>query len=43
MIYFDDGKWDYVLNHHYLPTSPDDERPTRNTLPAAALLTAFEF
>ena len=26
VIYFDGGKWDYVLNHRYLPKDKEDDR-----------------
>lgn len=26
IIYFDGGKWDYVLNHTYLPKDPEDHK-----------------
>ena len=26
VIYFDGGKWDYVLNHHYIPKDMDDAK-----------------
>lgn len=43
VIYFDDGKWDYVLNHHYLPASPDDEKAYRKHLADCGFTNGFEF
>ena len=43
MIYFDDGKWDYVLNHHYLPASPDDEKAYKKHLADCGFTNGFEF
>lgn len=43
VIYFDDGKWDYVLNHHYLPASPDDEKAYKKHLADCGFTNGFEF
>lgn len=43
VIYFDDGKWDYVLNHHYLPASPEDEQAYRKHLEEHGFANGFEF
>ena len=43
VIYFDDGKWDYVLNHHYLPDSPDDAAAYKKHLAQRGFTNGFEF
>lgn len=43
VIFFDDAKWDYVLNHRYLPVDDADELAYRKHLDDIGVASSFEF
>ncbi len=43
VIYFDEGKWDYVLNRIYLPRDEDDRQAYKRHLRALGVQNGFEF
>lgn len=43
VIFFDDAKWDYVLNHHYIPKDGRDAEEYIKDLEARGIENAFEF
>ena len=43
VIYFDDKKWDYVLNRIYLPKDEADAKAYRQHLAALGVSTGYEF
>lgn len=43
VIYFDGMKWDYVLNHHYIPLNDEDEREYNERLKKKGIENGFEF
>ena len=43
VIYFDDGKWDYVLNRIYLPKDEADRLAYKKHLEAIGVKNGFEF
>lgn len=43
VIYFDEGKWDYVLNRIYLPKDAEDEKAYKNYLKELGIKNGFEF
>lgn len=43
VIFFDDAKWDYVLNQRYLPTDGADEQAYRQHLRELGVANSFEF
>ena len=43
MIYFDDVKWDYVLNRIYLPKDKEDEQAYRKHLEEMGITNRFSF
>lgn len=43
VIYFDEGKWDYVLNRIYLPKDEEDRAAYKKHLAAMGLKNGFEF
>lgn len=42
VIYFDGGKWDYVLNNLYLPRDKEDERAYKEDLMAYGVANSYE-
>ncbi len=43
IVFFDDAKWDYVLNHRYLPLDDADEAAYRKHLQDIGVTNSFEF
>lgn len=43
VIFFDDAKWDYVLNQIYLPSDPEDEAAYFRHLQELGVNSSFEF
>lgn len=43
IVFFDDAKWDYVLNHRYLPLDDADEAAYRKHLQNIGVANSFEF
>lgn len=43
IVFFDDAKWDYVLNHRYLPADDADEAAYRRHLSDIGVTNSFEF
>lgn len=43
VIYFDEGKWDYVLNRIYIPADEDDRLAYKKHLKALGVQNGFEF
>lgn len=43
IIYFDGMKWDYVLNHHYVPLNEEDEKKYNERLLRKGIKNGFEF
>ena len=43
VIYFDEAKWDYVLNRIYLPTDAEDARQYKQYLKDIGVANGFEF
>ncbi|WP_312612326.1 DUF3841 domain-containing protein [Oscillibacter sp.] len=43
IVFFDDAKWDYVLNHRYLPLDDADEAAYRKHLQNISVANSFEF
>ena len=43
VIYFDDVKWDYVLNRIYLPKDKEDEQAYRKHLEEMGITNRFSF
>lgn len=43
VIFFDDARWDYVLNHRYLPQDDADEQAYRKHLQSIGVTNSFEF
>lgn len=43
VIYFDEAKWDYVLNRIYLPKDKEDETRYKEELKARGIANGFEF
>ena len=43
VIYFDGGKWDYVLNHHYIPKDYNDTIQYKNEMEARGFKDTFSF
>lgn len=43
VIYFDEAKWDYVLNRIYLPKDAEDEKAYKNHLKELGIKNGFEF
>ena len=43
VIYFDEGKWDYVLNNIYLPRDEEDRAAYRRHLKALGVANGYEF
>lgn len=43
VIYFDEGKWDYVLNRIYLPADEEDRTRYREHLKSLGVQNGFEF
>lgn len=43
VVFYDDGKWDYVLNHRYLPASAQDEQAYIQRLQTLGLNSSYEF
>ena len=43
VIYFDDVKWDYVLNRIYLPKDEEDKKAYRQHLKDIGVENGFEF
>ncbi len=43
VIYFDEGKWDYVLNRIYIPADEEDRLAYKRHLKALGLQNGFEF
>lgn len=43
VIFFDDARWDYVLNHRYLPKDDADEAAYRKHLRDIGVSNSFEF
>ena len=43
IVFFDDAKWDYVLNHRYLPLDDADEAAYRKHLQNIGVTNSFEF
>jgi len=43
IVFFDDAKWDYVLNHRYLPLDDADEAAYRKHLQDIGATNSFEF
>lgn len=43
VIYFDEAKWDYVLNRIYLPKDAEDEKAYKNYLKELGIKNGFEF
>lgn len=43
VVFFDDAKWDYVLNHRYLPANDADEAAYRKHLQDIGATNSFEF
>jgi len=43
VVYFDEARWDYVLNHRYLPADEADEAAYRQHLRDIGVTNSFEF
>lgn len=43
VIYFDGVKWDYVLNHHYIPLNEEDDKKYKKRLKEKGIDNGFEF
>lgn len=43
VIYFDETKWDYVLNRIYIPKDPEDDKAYRQHLKDLGVVNRFEF
>lgn len=43
IIYFDGSKWDYVLNHHYVPIDEQDEKEYIEDLTKKGYTNSFSF
>lgn len=43
IIYFDEGKWDYVLNRIYIPKNEDDDAQYQKRLTSLGITNRFEF
>lgn len=43
IVFFDEVKWDYVLNHRYLPADDADEQAYRKHLRDIGAVSSFEF
>lgn len=43
IIYFDEARWDYVLNYHYVAENEADERDYRKHLDAIGVSDGFQF
>lgn len=43
VIYFDGVKWDYVLNHHYIPLDEEDDKKYKKRLKDKKIDNGFEF
>ena len=43
VIYFDEGKWDYVLNRIYIPADEEDRLAYKKHLKALGIQNGFEF
>lgn len=43
IIYFDGVKWDYVLNHHYIPLDEEDDKKYNERLKKKGIDNGFEF
>ena len=43
VIYFDGVKWDYVLNHHYIPLNEEDDKKYKKRLKDKGIDNGFEF
>lgn len=43
VIYFDDVKWDYVLNRIYLPKDAEDQKAYKEHLKEIGVVNSFEF
>lgn len=43
VIYFDGVKWDYVLNHHYIPLDEEDDKKYKKRLKDKGIDNGFEF
>lgn len=43
VIYFDGSKWDYVLNHHYIPLNKEDYDNYNKRLKKKGIDNGFEF
>ena len=43
VIYFDGTKWDYVLNHHYIPLDEEDHKSYKAHLKERGFDNGFEF
>ncbi len=42
ICFFDDGKWDYVLNRIYLPKDPEDEEAYRRHIHELGIASSFQ-
>ena len=43
VIYFDGVKWDYVLNHHYVPLNEEDDKKYKKRLKEKGIDNGFGF
>lgn len=43
IIYFDGRKWDFVLNHHYIPSNKDDEEKYIKEMEKLGLIDSYSF
>ncbi|HCX63398.1 DUF3841 domain-containing protein [Sedimentibacter sp.] len=43
VMYFDGAKWDYVLNHHYVPKDENDEREYAEDIAKKGFANSFSF
>ena len=43
IVFFDEARWDYVLNHRYLPADDADEAAYRRHLEDIGVFSSFEF
>ena len=43
VIYFDGAKWDYVLNHHYVPKDENDEKEYAEDIEKKGFANTFSF
>ena len=43
IIYFDGRKWDFVLNHHYIPRDKKDEKAYESHIESLGLIDGYSF